>query len=128
MYVSSLPPASHRGVVPPSLDTIHLPSGAGVPGGENARTYTSLRPDLLDTYATQRPSGENAPWDSLNSVIRKGNGLESPSIGNTHRSSLVFSAATVYNKNLPSRDQLVGVTVSLDLSNTFSSLAQFAGF
>src|SRR5262245_60396169 len=64
---SSSPRGDQRGHAPPSVETCQRrpPSGHGC-------TYTSYRPDSLEWYATQRPSGEIAGTDSANGVRRKG--------------------------------------------------------
>src|SRR5438128_7411121 len=62
---SSLPSPRHRGPHPPSRDIGCTPGCTG-----NGRTYTSLRPDELELYAIQRPSGENAAFNSLYRVMR----------------------------------------------------------
>src|SRR5207245_11053394 len=53
---SSCPSADHRGRTAPSGEICHLPG----PGGSSL-TYTSERPDSLDSYANHFPSGEMAP-------------------------------------------------------------------
>src|SRR5262249_54689438 len=81
---SSRPSPRHRGACPPSRETGYTLSLSG-----NGRTYTSLRPELSDSYAIQRPSGEMAPLLSLNGVFRNGTGVRAPDNGSIHRSRLV---------------------------------------
>jgi len=61
MKYSSLPPARHRGAVPPADETMTVSGSYASPseGAANRRTTTSLRPDSSETYATHRLSGEN---------------------------------------------------------------------
>jgi hypothetical protein len=49
------------------VETFHLPPGPG-----NGRTNTSCRPDSLDAYARNFPSGENAGSVSTCASARKG--------------------------------------------------------
>ncbi len=53
---SSRPSPDHRGWIPPCDEICHLPGPDG-----SWRTYTSERPDSLDSYANHFPSGEMAP-------------------------------------------------------------------
>src|SRR5436190_15283652 len=86
MKYSSLPFGLQRGCVPPPAQTIHFPDFCE---GGNGRTYTSNRPDSSEIYATERPSGENTPRRSANSVPANRNGLPPPESGYTQRSSAV---------------------------------------
>ena len=78
---SSLPSPLHRGARPPSREIGNCPSCTG-----NGRTYTWLRPDAFDSYAIQRPSGENVPLASSYAVCRKTDFVRSPESGNVHKS------------------------------------------
>ena len=51
---------------PPAVETCRIPPGPG-----NGRTYTSKRPDSLELYASQRPSGEKAAANSPKGLFRK---------------------------------------------------------
>src|SRR5207245_7302431 len=53
---SSCPSADHRGRTPPSDEICHLPGPDG-----SSLTYTSERPDSLDSYANHFRSGEMSP-------------------------------------------------------------------
>ena len=50
---------------------------------------------LVDWYATQRPSGENLPLDSVNGVRAKSNGFLSPKSGRTRRSVDVVPSTAI---------------------------------
>src|SRR5215469_6180268 len=76
---SSLPSRRHRGCCPPSVEIWYLPPGPG-----NGATYTCHRPDSLEEYATQWPSGENWPCVSVDSLCAKALDFGStPVIGST---------------------------------------------
>ena len=79
------------------------------------------QPDSVDSYAIKRPSGEMRASSSMNSVRRIGTGLRSPWRGSAQRSSRVFGSKLAYRRKRPSRDQLLGVLSSSDLSNRISS-------
>src|SRR5262245_14359861 len=74
--------------------------------------WTSGRPDSLDVYATNWPSGEKVPCHWSPGAERKRVGFGSPVSGNSHRSS---SGDVVVEKSRcrPSRDQSDG-NITLD--------------
>src|SRR5262250_3951977 len=100
---NSLPSRRHRGCCPPPVETWYW-----VPGPENGATYTSQRPDSLDEYATQRPSGENCPSRSAALPDKRRYGFPPPFIGKTQRCRALACCKSVYNKNWPSCDQSLG--------------------
>ena len=62
-------------------------------------------PDAFDSYAIQRPSGENVPLASSYAVPRKTDFVRSPESGNVHKSTPVAAAWSPYTRNRPSGDQ-----------------------
>src|ERR1700732_3040644 len=78
---NSLPFRDQAGECPPLVEMGFPPPAPGY-----GRTNTSGRPDSSDTYANQRPFGENSAWPSLNRVTRLGTGWRSPVSGSTQMS------------------------------------------
>lgn len=105
---------AHRGARAPSVDTCTL-----APPSPYGRTYTSLRPDLSDWYATHSPSGENRADLSLNEVVRNGSGLRSPSSGSIQM-SLPFSGLVSVNATTEPSGAIEVETLSRSLVNSGS--------
>src|SRR5687768_8358245 len=80
-----------------------------LPGPGNGRANTSFWPDLLDTYATQRPSGEKIAPRSSNGVSTKGVAVHlSPSTLSITRSRVSVMPVVYSARTRPSGDHEVG--------------------
>src|SRR5207245_3652317 len=95
-YNSSRPSRDQIGNAPPPVEIVDLPEPNGPPAGKG-RTYTSERPDSVDVYAIQRPSGENAGSSSAKGVPRNSSGL--PGLGCS--GSLVSSGSVQISIEVP---------------------------
>src|SRR5262245_65632600 len=88
----------HRGQLPWSFEICHLPSpNDGSPvcaDTRNGRTKTLPVPVSIDTYATQRMSGEKTAAHSLTASASSRCGLRSPT-DSAHKSFPVFAAFSV---------------------------------
>src|SRR6185369_5489321 len=102
---NSRPSRRQRISMAPPFETCRLPPGPGY-----GSTYTSGRPDSLDSYATHFPSGDSTAKTSLKSACRNGCGCPAPlpSSGSTKMSPLVFPLAACISNDLPSGKKLVG--------------------
>ena len=115
-YTSCFPSRDQVGWIPPAVEICHFPPGPG-----NGRTYTSGGPDSSETYATQRPSGENTASRSTNGVRRKAVAFpgfhpetSSPSMGRIMMSRRVSALSSSYARNFPAGCHEVGYCRFLD--------------
>src|SRR5712691_1469530 len=118
--------------MPPPVEICHLPDPEAVPP-RNGRTYTSLRPDSLDVYAIQRPSGEKAGSCSLDGVRRKSSGLPGlgysgslTSKGSVQRLNTLSTPDSAKARRRPSGENEYGITMFLPSSNGCASPAPSA--
>jgi len=100
-------PSRQAGPVPPFTDTCHF-----APVGGKGCTYTSIWPVSSDSYAMNRPSGENLGSCSLNGVRAIGIGAPLGATGSTQTSPRDCVRSMKYARNQPSRDQSVGTFCS----------------
>src|SRR3954447_26604415 len=98
------------GNCPPPTEINHWPEPDDPPAGKG-RTNSSLTPDVVDEYAIQRPSGENAGSCSSWRVRRKSSAVPAlgcsgslVSRGNVQRSKPVSGFRSANATRLPSGD------------------------
>src|SRR5688572_30202582 len=81
----------------------------------NGRTYTSMRPDSLDWYASQRPSGEKAAPHSSKGLAKKLVGVPGfhPDTSSPSRGKIMISPCSPYARALPDGCQDMGTSAFL---------------
>src|SRR5262245_48563168 len=102
--------------------------GTFSPGPGNGRTYTSLRPDSFDAYASQRPSGENTGAPSPNGVLRNARGWSLWSRSRIQMSCPVCGSTDTNASFLPSGDHDSGRLTRSTLTNFDSGSLPSIGF
>src|SRR5215510_13387255 len=106
------PSASHRGSMPPFVDTwIRFPLGG------NGCTNTSPPPSSV-AYSIHRPSGDHDADPSMKGVPRTSNGWPPPLIGSAQMSPLRSALSLrLKNSSLPSGEYAVGILSSADANS-----------